>query len=78
VNVIGLYCKLKNLPALFLTFLLYNFATPLGNISHKNRFAALGRPNQVIYNQMYSMFIPKIFHIQTPVDVSVDIISYKA
>ena len=57
MNVIGLDSKLNNFPSLFRAFLLDKVATIGSNCAGENGFAALGRPYEMVENQMDAVFI---------------------
>lgn len=61
--MIRLDCKLDNLPTPLLAFSLDNLATIGCHIPKQNALSPLGTPNQVIHYQVYSMFIPLVFHV---------------
>ncbi len=60
MDMIRLYCQLQDGPALCSTFLFDQLFTILAYLAYQNRFAPLGCPNKVIYDQVYSMFISLI------------------
>jgi len=63
MDVIGLDGKLKNFPSLFLALFFKELATVGGNTVDQNRLAPLGTPDEVIDNQVNSVFISLIFHM---------------
>lgn len=68
--MIGLDCQLKNVPAAFLALLFNKLATLCSNRVHQNRFTSLRCPDQMVHNQVYSVFVSLIvkcvvFHVDS-------------
>jgi hypothetical protein len=65
MDMIGLYRERQNLPTLLSTLLLDEGLTVCGDTATKDRFTALGTPDQVVDNKVDTVFISLIIHVDT-------------
>jgi hypothetical protein len=60
--MIGLNCKLQNIPAMLGAFIADEVFTVLSNSSREHGFASPWAPDEVIYDQVDTVFVSLIFH----------------
>lgn len=63
MNVVRIDGKFKYLPSFIFAFRLYKLAAILCDVPRKHRLAALRTPDKVINNQVYSVLVALILHV---------------
>ena len=69
VYVVGIDRELQDLPSWFLTLTLNELSTVVRYPTLQNSFAPLGGPDEMLYNQVYPMFVSLILHTETLLEI---------
>jgi hypothetical protein len=69
VDVVGINRELQDLPSLSLTLALNELSTVVRYPTLQNRFTPLGGPDEMIYNQVYPMFVSLVLLTETLLEI---------